>query len=67
MSAGILVNAVSIKHTGHNMPVHFDIIERKECKKVIKYKVWDMGRNVYYTGWMWKDAAKRMKMLGFSK
>ena len=67
MSVNSLINHVSIKHTGRNMPVHFDLVEVKECAKVIKYKVWDMGRNVFYTGWMWKDASKRAKMCGFGR
>ena len=64
MSVNMLGIYVAMKHTGTNNTVHFDVISRKECKKVVKYTVYDAGRNITYTGWMWKDAAKRAKMIG---
>jgi len=64
MSASMLAVYVAMKHKKTNNTVHFDIISRKECKKVVKYQIYDAVRNVTYTGWMWKDAAKRSKMIG---
>ena len=67
MSNNHLMNAICKKHTGHTMPVHWELLDKKDCPKVIKYRAYNPATGKTYTGWMWKDALKRAAMCGYGR
>ena len=56
MSASMIVSKILFRRFGvQKTPVHFDIVELKICKKIIKFSFVDLVTKEVFRGWYKKS------------